>query len=188
MARKGVKPGTKRGPYKRKDAAGKAEARERRVQEAEILLPQYLITEWSVDWKSRDLLEKVFLMAFSGLSVAEGAKMLRIEENEFLRALKAFPEVSHQWSRGQEEVVTLCHIALTQRIRGMKVTEIRRTEKADGGVDVTTITKELPPDIDAVKFFLNKRVAQYQESNGSDQFETRLDTMLGKLEQMDLFG
>lgn len=188
MGKRGVKPGEKRGPYKRKDKLSLSEAKKHRQEQAEILLPQFLAVEWKKDWRSSEMLQKLFLLAFSGLSHVDSAKMLGVSESELLRALQAFPEAKGHWDRGQEEVVTLCHIALTQRIRGMKVTEIRRTEKADGGIDTTTITKELPPDIDAVKYFLSNRVSQYKPTDAASAFEGRLDTMLGRIEQMDLFN
>lgn len=191
MAKKGVKPGTKRGGYSRRSRGELDAAREIRALEAEKLLPSFLEGKRSAfpkDWLSAEMTQKVYLCSFAGLTPSGAARILGVSEKEFLEALKAIPQVQECWDRGQEDIVSLCHVALTHRIRGMKVTEVRRTEKADGGIDTTTITKELPPDIDAVKFFLSNRVVQYQEANPTVAFEGRLDTMLGRLEQMDLFS
>lgn len=190
MTKRGVKPGSKRTPYKAKSNEEKAVKRAKRISTAEALLPMYLEPErkWSLEWEDPDLLEKTYLCSFAGLSTASAAKMLQCPEKELIEALKAIPDVSSHWARGQEEIVTLCHVALTRRISGMKTTETRVTTKADGGVETTTVVRELPPDTDAVKFFLQNRVVQYQEFNPASQFEGRLDTMLGRLEQMDLFG
>lgn len=188
MAR-GVKPGTKRKPYQKKSAEELKKAKEARVAQAEMVLDQYLepAYRWTRDWKSTQMHANLYLASFAGLTEARAARVLGVAEKELLEAFKAFPETKSHWDRGQEEIVTMCHLALTQRIRGMKVTETRTTTKADGGVDQTVVVKELPPDIDAVKYFLSNRLPEYQEQSASAQFEGRLDTMLSRIEQMDLF-
>ena len=190
MGKRGVKAGTKRNAYKKKTPEELAELKAKRVQQAEMVLEQYLEPDyrWTKDWKDSRVLANVYLASFAGLSESKAARILGVPEKELLEAFKAFPETKAHWERGQEEIVTLCHLALTQRIRGMTLTETRTTTKADGGVDQTVIKKELPPDVDAVKFFLNNRVPEYQEQSATAQFEGRLDTMLSRIEQMDLFG
>lgn len=189
MARKGVKPGTKRGSYKPKTAEELARAKAAREEAAEMLLPEYLYREsWSRKWSSPEMLEKAFLLAFAGMTVQSGSKLIGVPETEFLRALDAFPELKGHWLQGQEATVEACHRALLKRIQGVTVRETRTTTKSDGAVERVEIEKELPPDIDAVKFFLQHRVTEYQDASPVDAFEGRLDTMLGRIEQqMDLF-
>lgn len=190
MGKRGVKPGTKRNAYRKKTPEELAEAKAKRAVQADMVLDQYLepTYRWTRDWKDTRILANVYLASFAGLSEARAARVLGVPDKELLEAFKQFPETKAHWDRGQEEIVTLCHLALTQRIRGMTVTETRTTTKADGGVDQTVVKKELPPDVDAVKFFLNNRVPEYQEQSASAQFEGRLDTMLSRIEQLDLFS
>lgn len=189
MGKRGVKPGTKRNAYRKKTPEELAEAKAKRAVQADMVLDQYLepTYRWTRDWKDTRILANVYLASFAGLSEARAARVLGVPDKELLEAFKQFPETKAHWDRGQEDIVLKCHMSLAKRIDGMTVTEIRRTEKGDGTVDVTTITKELPPCVDSIKFFLNNRVEQYQEINSTSQYESRLDTMLSRIEQLDLF-
>lgn len=181
---RGVKKGSKRGSYRKKPEEEKEKSRERRAVEAEAVLPAYLSRPtYSVDWHTGEIAEKVRLLSFAGLSHMDAAKILGCSVEELKGALGAFGEIGRAWSKGQEEIILLAHLAISQRIRGVKVQEIRETWEGDILAERVVVTREIPPDVDAVKYFLNHRVDQYKDLGADAPFIERLDTLLGGLEK-----
>lgn len=181
---RGVKKGSKRGAYKRKPEEEKEKARERRVIEAEAVLPAYLHRPtYTLEWHTEEIAEKVRLLSFAGLTQVDAAKILGVSQEELKQALETFSGIKRAWAKGQEEIVLLAHMAISQRIRGMTVKEVRETWDGEMLQEKTVVYREIPPDIDAVKYFLNNRVDQYKELGSDAPFIGRLDTLLGSLEK-----
>ncbi|MBR4172768.1 MAG: helix-turn-helix domain-containing protein, partial [Clostridia bacterium] len=93
----------------------------------------------------------------SGESVGKIAEKIGISAKKLERLSKKHKELFEALMYGREQTDAMVEEALLKKALGFFVSEEKRVIKANGQEEVTTVSKEVPPDVTAASAWLKNR-------------------------------
>ncbi|MDH6367543.1 MULTISPECIES: hypothetical protein [unclassified Breznakia] len=112
-------------------------------------------SKWDTNVKPN--LELIEAWARRGAIEADIAKNLNVARSTFENYKRDYPELREALRNGKEPADLQVEAALFKRAVGYEYDEVKEKVDADGGVEVTTTTKQVAPDTTAQIFWLKNR-------------------------------
>lgn len=121
----------------------------------------------------------------SGLSVSKIAEKIGISAKKLERLAEKNVSLSEALRYGREQTDAMVEEALLKKALGFFVSEEKRVVKANGQEEVTTVSKEVPPDVTAASAWLKNRCpSKWRDKPSEDDSEVmrRLDEIMGGID------
>ena len=120
-----------------------------------------------------------------GKSVSEIAKKIGISQKSLERLAKSEKALSEALEYGREQTDAMVEEALLKKALGYYVSEEKRVIKPNGQEEITTVSKEIPPDVTAASAWLKNRCPDKwrdkPQDNDNEVFR-RLEKIMGELD------
>ena len=137
----------------------------------------FFILKWGgdvakyADWITEDKLLLLESWARDGLLDEVIAKKIGISKTTLYDWKKKFPNFANALKKGQEVVDIEVENALLKRAKGYMTTETKTETLSDGKKRITTIEKEVPPDVTAQIYWLKNRQPQKWRDKPAEEKE-----------------
>lgn len=121
----------------------------------------------------------------SGLSVSKIAEKIGISAKKLERLAEKNVSLMEALRYGREQTDAMVEEALLKKALGFFVSEEKRVVKANGQEEVTTVSKEVPPDVTAASAWLKNRCPnKWRDKPSEDDSEVmrRLDEIMGGID------
>ena len=136
-------------------------------------------------WLTRGGLLLIASWRRSGSSVSEIAEKIGISPKKLESMAKSEKALSEALKYGREQTDAMVEEALLKKALGFYVSEEKRVVKANGQEEVTTVSKEVPPDVAAASAWLKNRCPDKwrdkPQDNDNEVFR-RLDKIMGEID------
>lgn len=136
-------------------------------------------------WLTRGGLLLIASWRRSGSSVSEIAEKIGISPKKLEGMAKTEKALSEALKYGREQTDAMVEEALLKKALGFYVSEEKRVVKANGQEEVTTVSKEVPPDVTAASAWLKNRCPDKwrdkPQDNDNEVFR-RLDKIIGEID------
>ena len=93
----------------------------------------------------------------SGMAVSDIAKKIGITQKNLERLAKSSAALSEALKYDREQTDAMVEEALLKKALGFSTSEEKRVVKTNGQEEVTTVSKEVPPDVSAASAWLKNR-------------------------------
>ncbi len=135
-------------------------------------------------WLTKEGLLLIASWRRSGSSVSEIAEKIGISQKKLESLKKSDKALALALKYGREQTDAMVEEALLKKALGFYVSEEKRVVKANGQEEITTVSKEVPPDVAAASAWLKNRCPDKwrdkPQDNDSEVFR-RLDKIMGEL-------
>lgn len=121
----------------------------------------------------------------SGESVSKIAEKIGISQKKLERLAKSERALSEALKYGREQTDAMVEEALLKKALGFYVSEEKRVVKVNGQEEVTTVSKEVPPDVSAASVWLKNRCPDKwrdKPQDNDDEVFRRLDKIMGDID------
>ncbi|MDO4542263.1 MAG: helix-turn-helix domain-containing protein [Bacillota bacterium] len=135
-------------------------------------------------WLTPDGLLLLEAWARDGLTDEQIAHNCGVRRETLIQWKKQHPNISNALKKGKEIVDIEIENALLKRAKGYRYTEVKVKESPDG-TEITTTTKEIPPDVGAAFIWLkNRKPDVWRDKPTTDNREVidKLDNILGGID------
>lgn len=120
-----------------------------------------------------------------GLNYAEIAEKIGVSVSTLGNWKKKYPKIADALKNKREKVDILVENAILKKALGFSTTEVKTVTKANGAEEVTTVQKEVPPDVSAASVWLkNRRPDKWRDKPTEDKsgMYNKLDEILGGID------
>lgn len=136
-------------------------------------------------WTEKDGIMLIAAWRRDGLAVSDIARKIGVKLRTLLRWERSCAELHSALMESRERTDACVEAALLKKALGFRTTEEKYVVKADGKEEVTTVIKEVPPDVSAASVWLkNRRPDKWRDKpteGGSDMYK-KLDEFLGGID------
>ena len=136
-------------------------------------------------WLTRGGLLLIASWRRSGVSVSKIAEKIGISAKKLERLAKKNKVLSEALMYDREQTDAMVEEALLKKALGFFVSEERRVLKANGQEEVTTVSKEVPPDVTAASAWLKNRCPDKwrdKPSENDNGVMKRLEEIMGGID------
>ena len=136
-------------------------------------------------WLTRGGLVLIASWRRSGAGVSEIAEKIGISARKLERLAKKNTRLSDALTYGREQTDAMVEEALLKKALGFFVSEEKRILKANGQEEITTVSKEVPPDVTAASAWLKNRCPDKwrdKPSENDNEVMRRLDAIMGGID------
>ncbi len=132
-------------------------------------------------WTEKDGITLIAAWRRDGLAVNEIARKIGVKLRTLLRWERNSAELHKALSESREHADASVEAALLKKALGFRTTEEKYVVKADGKEEMTTVIKDVPPDVSAASVWLkNRRPDKWRDKPGEGTGDTfkKLDDIL----------
>lgn len=136
-------------------------------------------------WLTRGGLLLIASWRRSGVSVSKIAEKIGISTKKLERLSKKNKMLSEALMYDREQTDAMVEEALLKKALGFFVSEEKRVLKANGQEEVTTVSKEVPPDVTAASAWLKNRCPDKwrdKPSENGNEVIKRLEEIMGGID------
>ena len=136
-------------------------------------------------WLTREGLLLIASWRRSGMSVSDIAKKIGISQKNLERMAKSDAALSEALRYDREQTDAMVEEALLKKALGFYMSEEKRVVKTNGQEEVTTVSKEVPPDVSAASVWLKNRCPDRwsdKPQDNNNEVIRRLEDIMGGID------
>lgn len=136
-------------------------------------------------WTEEEGITLIAAWRRDGMPVNEIARKIGVKLRTLLRWERCSQELHGALAESREHADASVEAALLKKALGFRTTEEKYVIKADGKEEITTVIKDVPPDVSAASVWLkNRRPDRWRDKPGEGTADTfkKLDSILGGID------
>ncbi len=134
-------------------------------------------------WLTEEGLTVMRARSRDSLTHTELAEKLGISPKTLAKWEKKYPKIGEAVRLGREITDVSVEDAILKKALGFRVKEVKKVVKADGAEEVTTVYKNVPPDISAASMWLkNRRPDKWNDKYTGGADLSKVDEILGGID------
>lgn len=135
------------------------------------------------EWLSEEGLLLLKARSRDSLNKRELAEKIGVTSATLARWEREYPQIAEAVRKGREIIDISVENAILKKALGFETTEIKTVLKADGAEEVTTVCKNVPPDLSAASVWLKNRCPEkWRDKPENNNALSKVDKILGGID------
>ncbi len=133
-------------------------------------------------WLTHEGLTVLRARSRDSLTRTELAQRLKVTPVTLKRWESKYPEIAEAVRQGREITDASVEDAILKKALGFQVTEVKKVVKADGAEEITTVYKNVPPDVSAASLWLKNRCPDKWSDKHTGSSLSKVDEIIGGID------